>query len=1464
MKDQLIFITPTTLPVVLNKPPATAGRPYPISDIGDTDFANLIYWLYRTEIRYDDSWKRDFDNILQMQATRDKGRDCSLQKNGVQCGVIQCKHSANKERLSWPEFVKEVVKFVLYSFVYSQDIKISQDFPYYIASSGGFTEDCLENINNFANKVGSEPKLKKWTEGVIKAGASIDVKYDDIDVDLLKRLQTLKIHPIGDNDIKLLLDKSYQTDVKTSFFELKGYIDKEALKPLQATLNELKQRSDRQEESEKAMAEQRRKRPAPIAEPDGYLPRYVFNDKDEMSVKMLSLHKTILDYMGQSQHIALLGWGQTGKSFELQHLGHILSGPKYDYHVYQVKLDVYSDQDISSYIPDIAFLPKEKIILLLDGLDEVLQEFYGMAIKKIHAFGVAFPKVRMIISCRQNFYETFASANILNTLPDFLPLTLMELDHDTTKKYLEELPNMDAVGFYNAIRLSDLSGLIKTPFYLIRFAQKFVGAGKLYSGKNELFEEMINDGIRADVARHHVTDHKSLEDKLRVALEKLSFILEMQGKNYFKLAELDQIFKDSETVKLIKEAGRLVYGETRPDGYWRFIHHNIQEYLAAKVLCGLEIADIKSIITKDPAASIVKPGWIHTISFLINLLDKQDARRNGIIDLLIKNEPGLFLKFEPDKLSDEIRSLIFQRIFDYYKTEDKRLNRTKFDYAELAAFCQNRKSVELILNILESQDTENQVMNALEITSHYQLKSFPDLKARFKNALTILLSNPSEDIQYQSMIALNSALSLKPAEFKQNFDQFKFSQSTWLRSALFQGIWRRNLAAVYLEFLLDVIKKIILVEKNRGYMEESEHRLGDEDIYLLAALKTLKRKGSFIKLIEFWGNYISPLHYSIHFRELLPWILEQVGKTDDNEYYHLILNIFVSNSSNFYNHYRIDELVKYFKKIGKEFGVFKSLCTAKSPLQYTDMKIMSPFYNDEAKQFIIQEIVNGNISQKEVEVFQLVLNEDHKERVPEFNQIVNLHLTMAMPIEVDWTSNRSQELIRESATLFNLQAYEKEIESLYHAAGKDFISWDQLHYFDQSDKVESAVRYWVFDNFQTISNPNYQFDKHQVLKDVILEWDLRWAPRLYRFAKNNIDWEPDPKQRLLIVEWVETMLSNIDFTNVDLSWTSQRDEENNEAIIASFLIRQFHINELEEDIYLDMLSMQRWTDSAPEIFEFVKTVVPLPAIEEKVLQNLYERKLDPQALKNHLNFVSENQITSAAPLLIPYLADNGTHEWDNVLMIFRSLDGDLKELQSIFPGLDQYNHNRLVVAFIEEKNIFIETYLENRLAGQSDPKERLTTAKFLIRLQKRAGLAEYYEYMKREKKVPDISAPGNPLYEIRDLSLLDLVFQLLILAYDPSLKYDVITNPRSIVTVMLRNMAFTDTAFLIFKKQIDQFITDQKNEQFAVFTKERQTMLDELEYFYEGLLHSYSLIDEAPINLSDAIGFTDILLKNDK
>ena len=259
------------------------------------------------------------------------------------------------------------------------------------------------------------------------------------------------------------------------------------------------------------------------------------------------------------------------------------------------------------------------------------------------------------------------------------------------------------------------------------------------------------------------------------------------------------------------------------------------------------------------------------------------------------------------------------------------------------------------------------------------------------------------------------------------------------------------------------------------------------------------------------------------------------------------------------------------------------------------------------------------------------------------------------------------------------------------------------------------------------------------------------------------------------------------------------------------------------------------------------------------MENLRSGIYNNMVLSNHLSFVREHKIKSAATFLIQYLANGDHYNRHEFLNAFLELGGAIDELKDILQKSTSYFRYSLIEAFLKNGGDFIFGYLETQFAKATDPAEKLKFSRYLIRLQNKAGVDFYIQYMKYNKVVLDDSSPVNPLYQLKSPYFTFQMLDLYKLAQDSAYTRDGFKDLRSISITAFQNIALFKKNFLVVKRKLRWWLLKQK----AISLLKREIHLPnyihDIEFYWEGVEQQYYVNRIVPVSLPEAIRLYDLL-----
>lgn len=1428
---------------------ATTGVAFPLAGLDDRRFEKLIYWIYREEIETG-IWKDQYDEIRLMSGVRDDGKDCVLYKNNIQYGVIQCKHSVNNKALDMVVFAKEVIKFGLYSLVESRTIKLYDEYEYYVAVSAQFHANALDLIDNYKTAFTSHTDFKKWTEQVIKQYQGLKhFKYEVIESVLKANLDKLKILKIDGEEINRRLETRLQSTVVKAFFTAKLVVENEALEPIKEKLNEISGqlvtlKGNTQRIAEAVIPNPERKT---FDQVQGYLDRSVTGEVEEIQFYILGETKTLAELVQKHRKIALLGSGLLGKSTELQHLAYLLSKADPTLYVYLIKLDVSGETPISSKIKGIDQIPDKSLVVLLDGLDEIVPQSRTAARNMIEEFMREHEDCLIVVSCRTNIYITNEENNDVNTLPGFESFTLQKLADKEIKKYLGEHLGKDTDAFLKCVGQYDLEDLLAIPFYLIRFVEQFAINRHISSSKAALFEGIVLNGIKADVDRLKPAEPLKWEAKVYEALVQLSTVMEIMGKNFFKHADLQLLF-DDEILLYVKNTASLIQGNDRAGGAWSFLHNNFQEYLAAQQLASLSFKGIQQAVIFESDYKVMKPTWLSTVSFLLNTLPDTSVVRQQLLGWLEKDNSAQLMMIDPGTLKAAYRLEIFKRNYEEQKKKDTPFHHQRFNLKFISRFIQSEPALEFMLHELSSEVSETLKQPLLKIVLFFDLAAVPQLREQLKTTLLKCIGGNNDYTRMLAINAWNTLFTVTLTEFDEVFKVYKDTADSGVRSSLFAMIYKQGLAEQYLEHLLDVLE-VIERERNQFNRQKTsdKQRFMDENIWISRSILQVRSAKGVTVYLNWMLRYAATKYFPNQLKESFDCILNQIDGQQQTQLVEKVVEIYLQTRP--YNLQQRKEFIEFFKKHDQLFHVFKKVYALKTPPRYTELQILATLADESGIDFLIERYKSKGLTVHDMRNFQNLLGDDQIPLKIYFNMQMNAVEPFPFPVAPNMTRKNFERDTQKVALFFDRELFRQEVAKPMSKLGKDTVLYDEMQSMRTQNHQDDEFFDFAFDVLRR-DNDWYEINLDEVLKEVNDNWPLIGMQWIYLFARQHDKWAFTAVQQAAIKNWCDSMVPEANLYS-DRHFEDRRGYAQLELIMVYF-VRVFDLRDYDDQFYLDMLYFPE-SDHAGKQLEFIEGRCSHSPIITQMLDNLYHRQLRGIVLERHLKYFRTYKIKGAAAGLFELLKSEDTYNWHEVLDAFKELGGDQNRLWELLPLLKRdYYHDTVIDRLMPLEPEKVSVYLSSLFDGATGER-KLALSRLLIKLQSRKGFRYYLNYVKTTKTVPDYTSPDNALFRVHSIRLADLAIALYRLSFNPEIKYESINNLHHIASTVIQNIYLAPGNPMKMNLLLKVFTTWLKLANRFGHRESYQSMLKDLQYLGEGFEHQQELKMSNIITFPDAI-----------
>ena len=1107
---------------------------------------------------------------------------------------------------------------------------------------------------------------------------------------------------------------------------------------------------------------------------DKYIEQYIrrFTKKDNKEINYFSMipGMGILELLNNERKIVLLGDAGIGKTIALEHIAHIASGESFPYYPELVHLNVYTNQKIEELLPpEFSDIQLSQSLILLDGLDEIESTNKFNAIRNIEIFAKQNPEIRIIITCRTNFYQSQTDSST-GTLKEFYPYILLPPKEEDVIQILENTFKKYAKKIILFLRNNNLFQLVLIPLYLTKLVKLSFKEMTEFLSKSHFLEQIFITGLESDIEHFRLTlDLDDSQEELIDYLEYLALGMEILGRNYLTRKESVKFIPNKEIRNLLvhSSAFKIEKGILETIS---FAHNSLQEYLAARVLSRLPFEEIKTIISFKPEFNKIIPTWINTLSFLFSILDKSDPKLIKIHKWIQSNEPELLVNFEHDKVDETWRVKIFKDIFNSYKENDLRINRSKFRYKDLASFGKSDEVIDFLLTEVETSTKKTNTENSIELLAYSILP--PKFSVRAGNTLLLIATTQgaNDSTVFLSLIALAEWNILSEENIKTIMEAQGSTSSDYIRAGLYYLLDEYNLVDKHIDIIISGFQFI----SHRKMFQSEKSRLGDEIFHLHHALNNIKTPNSIIKVIK----------YLIKEPEEIDSILrdEYFEKFIDNAVEANKVNSKIINSVNElfevlidnFNNSKIKQALIFYDSTNKRLDVFKEYMNLGEKKKNAYF-ILGSLADKKAFTYIIEQYMDELINDDFIWQFQQGLNWYNSDLFSEFNKMINekTNNKFTLPPKRDYELERETHLASDIDLLFDKDSFIQEIKRIFKSEGKDKFTSSELSGLRNIDGIEKYSQLAR----QTLREFTLEFEdevtQRQSLKNInSWNWKSFTIQKLYAYHSHHTGFSLSKDKIEWIRDWCIENVTIINFKTALVPDGASSYSSSKAPIYLWYFHGRYSIK-YPENILLDMLSFD-WihrqnfggiTNIEKEVGEEKTT--------ERILKNLSEGIPIGIILRNHLNYCKKKHLIECIPFLPSILLDeNYEHDTRKLsLDLDVELTGNLSEIEHILPKVnDEFKWTIFQLLIDKGSKVVTDHLLE--LLQNDDILEGIQASKLLIKLNNLEGLKFYADWLNDNKDFKHDYFDKSPLDGIKDPNSIPILMELLELSYDEDLIED--------------------------------------------------------------------------------------------
>lgn len=1151
-----------------------------------------------------------------------------------------------------------------------------------------------------------------------------------------------------------------------------------------------------------------------IARIDNYIKRsYTLPNLDEKSRSFYteiyagtlndSLNNLLISNEDNNSGLVVLGNPGIGKSIDLKNLAINLwenrVTEEWIPYFREVKTFVSANK-IEDYLPE-NWGEIPKLVIILDGLDEVSesQEFCSKLEKFVVDNLNRRNSIKFILSCRTNIYD-----NVIKDITGFTPLFIDKIYFSDAIKFLENYYGLLQNDSYKLSFNKNQQEFLENPYYLNLFGEYYQKERKLPTSKSDLIKKYVEQRLKDDSTKFK----KKGYDKSSVisACKKTALAMEAMQINEIEETELNLLL-DKKNNFIDSSFSEKVFEKDS----WKFEHRNLQEYFVAKSLKNLSFEEIIEFITIDDCNLKTHPSWLNSISYLISIINKSSSIYLEIIDWLVKNDPQVLFKSDSDRISEEIKFKVFKEYFENRCKKQTLWIRTyDADILELAKFADSKLSIDYLLKEISNEKNHRRTR-----ISAFDLLTCMDLSERRKEIekLSIkLLKAPKENVDYR--FKANILHSLKKLKFHKQSDfinkiinalgDIDFHQIT---SALLFLIEEDN-PDKYFTYIKNHTPKVF--DESKRIHKKKDNLSTSEDLSLIRILNNFNKKESLIFALKVHLG-IERIHYGYRDTEndisiIITKLIKLFPK--DNSVYNDMIKLIDNNLYESAHGVRYKPLIySFFEKTNTLKSAFKDLYTAGIN---TNIKrhFLVIFANKENIEILINDFNEDKVDKDEIIYFKNSLSHHNFKLAVYFEKLVERKTSISFKRKLNVKK-------REKWSKFNVQKHQKAFDILFKKeklieVGEKYFSLHSKGIITWKNNKENKKEYRKSIELQSLYPQTFIDIIHDALrynegKIVIEDFIKLIRDELYLIYKIKVEitsthqngFSIKSSQIRYVKKWCEENIPLADFKNYR---TNSIKGNVLRCELLWYFRNYFKLNYSKETL-LNMLFIDGQIDNKGNFlgYNYILNNVEKSSVNERVIQNLRNEKLEGIILDNHITYAIENNLNEVFFVVEDYLESivERTHNQNRILKQYFDKTGSISFLKKLFnPHETEKNKDGLTWDSIElllmngENKYVIEKLLDFRKKNKNDDSQ-LTIIKYLIRANSNIGFKLFNKWLvstkKSGKQIRSIIQSEDYLLHTNKDSIEDLI-TLFKIGHNDLLVFDEMFHPNRISTQTLENI----------------------------------------------------------------------------
>lgn len=1060
----------------------------------------------------------------------------------------------------------------------------------------------------------------------------------------------------------------------------------------------------------------------------------------------------MLEVCLREKRVVLLGEAGCGKTIAIEQLAAMIGTT--EYYPLRYNLNDYTNEAIEQIITETyQKIDYDKLFIIFDAYDEIEEKNRKDFARRINKFTSNNPNTIVLISSRNNFYK-FANDNgeggLFSNFKEYgiSPITTADIEN-----YIES-NGICSKDFYDEIKKKELYDLVTTPFYLKELIDIYLRFSVL-PPKADLMEEIIRNRFGEDCQKYATTmSIENYEYELFVGLEKLAFAIQCMRVVKISGTDYQQLIKDRTLRELINYSGLFAKGN---DGKWSFEHNNFREYLTAKYINRLNLAEITSLLCTSE--NKVFDSWLNVLSFLV--LIRKD---NDLLDYLIENDPQMIVRFERTRVDESIRNELVIKTINDFAQKNIWLSHSINSSELIARFGQSREVCEYLIKQISDPINFRALYNALSVLSEFtELYGMEEIiRSTLFNALKSDKVRFNEKYKVlDSLVSLN----LQTDEITEYIiNNYNKEMDPHYRVGVLKYLHNSELYETYIDIFVEEYEQI-----EKQWNEKTSIHFEVLDVFV-----KVKETSALCKVVNSLGKHRHP--YS-HDAEKQGVVLSNAAVAYNNGYKEVFDAVFDAIiEAEVYNHAYFRQSIEFFEQTGTKLEAFMKLI-------HLDIRLESYKAVFAAQQLADEKCYMYLLSKYEEDPKQYeIIAKDFASRFEE-NSMLNLKYKEALlkngivlperkPI-VDWKTGHHNGLQYYISCLFDKKKYCALIQKMLQSMGKtritfselDEIDYNPINRYDSSNSTEEHALQHLYYHIVALKE-NENDDNRDVYTTIesISDWNYFIISKCYNLLHRDEELQFSESQRSFFEKYCRDQLNDIDFQK-EISENEKGTISYSHRVAIFVFFSQFFDFKYEKSVYLDMLFVPTFffnnKDNQHDKFpSYVVSKLTLAEIKERVKCNLSEGTMCASAWDMHIQFCKDNNLDWGVPSAIQLCRNESAKSWRKRRCVeyIEQVKGYVYLYNELLETEDPDVMESIIYITQKHKDSRLRERLE--MLNQNSNDERLYL-NVLITSNSKYALIKYAELLKETMKASDmpknsgLDSTIEAISTVQDISLLD-------------------------------------------------------------------------------------------------------------